>query len=240
VLLRRYLGVVLLLSAASSLAQTVSPVIVEYKGKAGGQIALVNNTLAPLAVVLEPKSFSITPDGNGVYRPLDPNIQVKVSSTSFRIEPGQTYYVFYSATSDKLPAWFTVYCVFSKVQHTAGLDVRILLPHTVYIYPKKQPANVEVRVKQAVYSAQSGRVECDLENNTPDLTRVQEVRLKSGTKSETAAGFPLLPGSRRHLELSWSEKEPPQTIVLQFAHSTLKQPISTGGQFYASDQFVDH
>jgi hypothetical protein len=230
VLLRRLLGAVLLFSGCCSLAQTVSPVIVEYKGKAEGQITLVNNTLTPLAVVLEPRSFSITPDGNGVYRNLDPDIHVKLSSMSFRIDPGQTHYVFYSATADKLPAWFTIYSIFSKVQHDSGLDVRILLPHTVYIYPKKQPGNVEVQVKPPVYSSQSGKVTCDLENDTTDLTRVQEVRIVGGSKSETAAGFPLLPGGKRHLEVSWGEKEPPQTMVLQFAHSALKQSITSDGR----------
>jgi hypothetical protein len=224
------MGMALLCSGVCSLAQTVSPVIVEYKAKAQGQIALVNNTLTPLAVVLEPRSFSIAPDGNGVYRPLDADIHVKLSSMSFRIEPGQTHYVFYSATADKLPAWFTVYSVFSKVEHGAGLDVRILLPHTVYIYPKKQPGKVPVQVVRAVYSTKSGKVECDLENNTPDLTRVQEVEIAAGRKSQTAAGFPLLPGERRHLEVSWNEKEAPETLALEFAHNTLKQPIGTGGQ----------
>lgn len=229
-LFRKVLMAGLLFSAGSSFAQTVSPVIVEYKAKAEGQIALVNNTLVPLAVMLEPKSFSITADGNGVYRSLDPDIHVKLSAMSFRIDPGQTYYVFYSATADKLPAWFTVYCVFSKVQHAAGLDVRILLPHTVYIYPKKQPNNVPVKVGHAVYSPQSGKIECDLENNTTDLTRVQEVQINSAKKSEPAAGFPLLPGEHRRLQLNWHEKEPPQTLVLQFAHSVVKQPIESGGE----------
>jgi len=228
--LKRLLGAVLFLSGCCSLAQSVSPVIVEYKGKAAGQIALVNNTLTPLAVVLEPRSFSITPEGNGIYRPLDSSIHVKLSSTSARIDPGQTYYVFYSATADKLPAWFTVYSVFSKVQHTGGLDVRILLPHTVYIYPKKQPARVAVQVDPPVYSVRAGRVECDIENNSAELTRVQEVRLTSAAKSESTAGFPLLPGGHRHLELNWSEKEPPETMVLQFAHNALKEPIHSSDQ----------
>lgn len=224
-LLLRLLGAVLLCTGACSVAQSVSPVIVEYKAKAEGQIALVNNTLTPLAVVLEPKSFSITPDGNGVFRPLDADIHARFSAMSFRIDPGQTYYVFYSATADKLPAWFSVYCVFSKVQHGGGLDVRILLPHTVYIYPRKQPNNVPVQVGHAFYSMKSGKVECDLENDTPDLTRVQEVRMTSAKKSEAAAGFPLLPGAHRHLQLDWKESEPPQTLVLQFAHREVKQSI---------------
>jgi hypothetical protein len=228
--LRKFLGLALLFCGCCAYAQTVSPVIVEYKVKASGRIALTNNTLVPLAVVVEPKSFSITADGNGVYRPLDPDIHLKLSAMSFRIDPGQTYYVFYSAKADKLPAWFTIYSVFSSEHHTSGLDVRILLPHTVYLYPKKQISKDEIAVDQAAWNAASSKLVCDIENRGPDLERVQEVRIEAGPHSETAPGFPLLPGGKRHLELSWSEKEPPQTIRFQLEHSTLQQAVSSGGQ----------
>jgi hypothetical protein len=228
--LRKYLGLALLLSGCCACAQTVSPVIVEYKVKASGRIALTNNTLLPMAVVLQPKSFSINPDGNGVYVPLDPAIHLKLSSMSFRIDPGQTYYVFYSANADKLPAWFTIYSVFSSLHHTGGLDVRILLPHTVYLYPKKQLGKDEIVVDQLAWNATSGKLICDIENHGPDLDRVQQVRIEAGSQSETAAGFPLLPGSKRHLELTWSENEPPQNIRFQLEHSMVQQAVSSGGQ----------
>jgi hypothetical protein len=208
----------------------VQPVIQEYKVKAEGKFALTNNTLTPMAVVLEPKSFSITPDGNGVYRPLDPGIHVELSTMSFRIEPKQTYYVFYKARADKLPAWFTVYSVFSSLQHGSGLDVRILLPHTVYLYPKKPLQEREVHVSQAAYLAKSKKIVCDLQNDGVDLGRVQEVRVTSGRESATAAGFPLLPGGRRHVEVSWTGKEEPQILLLRFEHFTLKQPLSTSNE----------
>lgn len=233
-MLFRWLGLLsMLLWCSVGIAQTVSPVIVEYKVKAEGRFALTNNTLTPMAVVLEPKSFRITPDGDGVYRPLDSDIHLQLSTMSFRLDPGQTYYVFYKAKADKLPAWFTIYSVFSSLHHKSGLNVRILLPYTVYIYPKKPLENGkdEVHVKQAVYLTQSKKIICDLENNGPDIERVQEVRImSSGHESETAAGFPLLPGGRRHFEVSWKKKEPPQTLVFQFEHFTLKQPLSTGDQ----------
>jgi hypothetical protein len=227
--LRRYLGLVLLLCGCCASAQTVSPVIVEYKVKASGRIALTNNTLLPMAVVLQPKSFSINPDGNGVYVPLDPAINLKLSSMSFRIDPGQTYYVFYSAKADKLPAWFTIYSIFSSLHHTSGLDVRILLPHTVYLYPKKQFGKNEIVVDQVAWNAASGKLICDIENRGPDLDRVQQVRIEAGAQSETAAGFPLLPGGKRHLELTWSEKEPPQNVRFQLEHSMVQQAVSSGG-----------
>lgn len=228
--MRKLLVLGLLAAGCCAWAQTVSPVIVEYKAKAEGRISLVNNTLVPLAVVLEPKSFSITPDGNGVYRELDPGIHLKLSSMSFRIDPGQTYYVFYSATADTLPAWFTVYSVFSKVQHAPGLDVRILLPHTVYIYPKKPHSKTsQVAFKNPV-EYESGKVVFDLTNSGLDLTRVREVKITSGSKSLTSPGFPLLPGEERHVEVKWTEAVPPETLELDFDHATMKQPIHAGGQ----------
>src|SRR3569833_1448207 len=77
---RRNLLFALLQVGLCSRAQTVSPVIAEYKTMAEGRIALTNNTFASLAVVLEPRSFSVTPNGIGVYRPLDPTIHVELSS----------------------------------------------------------------------------------------------------------------------------------------------------------------
>ncbi len=227
-MLRIGLSFALFFSGCCSFAQTVSPVIVEYTGKAAGRIALTNNALVPMVVVLEPHSFSIAPNGNGVYRPLDPDIHLKLSSMSFRIDPGQTYYVFYKATADKLPAWFTIYSAFSPPHHAGSMDVRILLPHTVYIYPKKQRSKGMVAVTQAAWNAKTGKVVCDLDNRGVDLERVQQVRIDSGNLSETDPGFPLLPGGTRHLELSWSEKEPPQTILFQLEHSTLQQPVVAG------------
>lgn len=228
--MRKLLAFGLLAAGCCAGAQSVSPVIVEYKAKAEGRISLVNNTTVPLAVVLEPKSFSITPDGNGVYRNLDPDIQLKLSSMSFRIDPGQTYYVFYSATADKLPAWFCVYSVFSKVQRAKGLDVRILLPHTVYIYPKKPHSKEsQVAFKDAAEYA-GGKVSFDLTNSGLDLTRVREVKITSDGKPVTAAGFPLLPGGERHVEVPWTEAEPPQGVELEFDHGTMKQPVHRGGQ----------
>jgi hypothetical protein len=56
----------------ASAAQTITPVIMEYTGKAGGRFELTNDTLTPMAVVLEPRSFSIGPDGKGLFRALDP------------------------------------------------------------------------------------------------------------------------------------------------------------------------
>lgn len=222
---RLFLSLLLCGAASSAAAQTVSPVIVESKVKAEGRIDLTNNTLEPMAVVLEAKSFDISADGNGLYRPLDPEIHLQLSSTSFRVDPGQTYYVFYKAKADKLPAWFTVYAVFSSIHHSQGLDVRMLLPHTVYIYPKKQLGHDEVHLTAVNFVKAAKQITFDVENSGPDLERVQEVQISSGSVSASGPGFPLLPGGHRHVLVDWKSDLPPKVIDLRMEHGSLKQVI---------------
>lgn len=218
-----------LLLGSCVLAQTVQPVISEYQAKADGKFALTNGTLTPMVVVLEPKSFSITPDGQGVFRPLDKDIHVELSAMSARLEPGQTYYVFYKAHADQLPAWFTVYSTFSSTQRHPGLDVRIMLPHTVYLYQKHPLNKEEINIPAVTWHAAAKTIICDVENHGTSLVRVEEVRISGPHASETSAGFPLLPLGRRHLELSWDEKQPPDGLQFRFEHFTVKVPIVPGG-----------
>ena len=145
---------------------------------------------------------------------------------SFRISPGLTYYVFYKAKADKLPAWFTIYATFSTVNHPPDPAVRILLPHTVYMYSRKpQWKEDTLDVKQATYFSKTRQIVCDLANSSPDLERVEEVVINSGTKTITAAGFPMLPGSKRHLEMNWRETGPPREVILRTDRSTLKLSV---------------
>jgi hypothetical protein len=211
-------------------AQTVQPVIVEYKATADGKIMLTNNTAKPAVVVLEPKSFSISEDGRGTFRHLDPGIKVELSRTSVKLEPKQSYYVFYKASSERLPAWFTIYSAFSPVEHSDSVDVRILLPHTVYLYQRSPIAESDVRITDAYFSAKSKKLICFLENDGNALARVQEVDASGNHASENAAGFPLLPEGKRRIEVDWPEAAPPSEISFRFEHFTLKHPVAMGDQ----------
>lgn len=217
----------LLLAGCVSCAQTVSPVIVDYIGKAQGSIALSNNTAVAMAVMLEPRSFSIAPDGTGLYRSLDPQIHVELSSMSLRLEPGQTQYVFYKARADRLPAWFTISSTFSPRWHSPSLDLRILLPHTIYIHSKNQPIKDSIVVTQATYLKQTRKVICEFTNSTIEVKRVDDVRFTSESKAITAPGFPLLPGTTRHMEVDWKETDPPREVIIHLDHSTVSRRLST-------------
>jgi hypothetical protein len=226
----RLMASLALLLGATVRAQSIQPVIVEYTAKAEGRFQLTNNTLVPMAIVLEPKSFSIGPDGKATFRPLDPGIHLELSTMSSRLEPQQTYYVFYKARTATLPEWFTVYAVFSPIRKEEGLKVRIMLPHTVYLYQKKPIPKEAIHIQGAAYLTREDTVVCDLENMSASLVRVQEVRAISGKTSVLANGFPLLPRSPRHLVIPWNQKNPPNYLLLHFPHFDLKEPISVKNQ----------
>lgn len=224
----------LCLAGTPGIAQTIEPVIVEYTEKADGRFEVRNDTLTPMAIVLEPRSFSIAADGRGIFRALDAGIHIALSTNSFRLEPRQSYYVFYKASADVLPAWFTVYATFSPVRAGPGMTVRVMLPHTVYLY-QKRPLNKEtIHVSQAMYAAgkETGKttVTCDVENTGLALVRVQEVRAVAGKTSVVLPGFPLLPGSTRHLEIDWEGKGRPEYVLLHFPHFDMKEPLAPRDQ----------
>src|SRR5258706_15755781 len=114
-------------TAAVASAQTVRPVITELGTPAKGRVEYVNDSLTPLNVVLEARSFTVSESGEIAYRPLDPGIHLKLSTTSFRIQPQQTYYVFYEANSPQSPSWFVIYANLTgfAFRTAPGMNVRL-------------------------------------------------------------------------------------------------------------------
>jgi hypothetical protein len=213
----------LLLLAISAAAQTISPVIVEYREKASGSLQIYNDSFVPLAVILEPRSFTVDTEGQPTFHTLDPEIRVSLSETSFRVGPQQTYTIFYKAQSTRLPAWFTIYATITGPQTPAGIKLVLELPHTVYLLTK-QPLPREAVV---LHRAESGRkqIEAEIENRGREFIRVQEVEIASTSGKKDFAGFPLFPGQRRILKLDWEEAGEPQRITLKFEKFKLESPL---------------
>jgi hypothetical protein len=205
-------------------AQQVQPVIMEYRNKAEGKFSVVNTTLEPMVVVLEPKSFSISPNGRGTFRALDPGIHVQLSTMSVKLQPLESYTIFYKADADAFPAWFTIYATFSPARTVgASISVRVQLPHTVYMYQSKPVDREEIHVINARYSVSSHKLVLDMMNMGKSLTRVQEVRASAPhVDPATVSGFPLLPGALRTVEVAWKGSEPPTSLNIDFEHFTLK------------------
>jgi hypothetical protein len=214
--------------AAPGYAQTVRPVIVQYDGTARGKFELVNNGLQPLSVVLEPMSFTITENGDGIYGPLASDIHLKLSAMSFRIPPRQSRYVFYEARPDKLPAWFVIRNVFGGPARQTGVNIQLDIPHTVYVLQREALQRQDVSVESSEYLAREHRVVIVLANQSNKLGRVLEWQVGSGSTKTTNGGFPLLPGCRRRLEVKWDSSQPPDSLWIRFEHFALKEDVRAG------------
>src|SRR5215471_4853187 len=183
------------LAGPGCLAQTVQPVINELSNPAKGRVEYVNDGLTPLNVVLEAKSFTVSETGEIAYRPLDPDIHLKFSATSFRVQPQQTYYVFYEATSPKSPAWFVIYASFSgyTFRTAQGMNVRLQLPHTVYLLPKRSVEQPEIHLNRVELRPAENKVILELENSGDNFGRVLQTQLLYSKKKQEAPGFPVFP-----------------------------------------------
>ena len=207
---------VLLLTAAS-LAQTVRPVISELGNPAKGRVEYVNDGLTPLNVVLEAKSFTVSEAGEISYRPLDPNIHLKLSTTSFRMQPQQTYYVFYEASSPQSPTWFVIYAAISgfPFRTAEGMNVRLELPHTVYLLPKQSVEKQKVRIERAELNRAENKVLLEVENTGDNFGRVLETQLVYSKKKQEAPGFPIFPHSKRIIEIALEEKSEGENVPVE-------------------------
>ena len=227
------LALVLVPGAATLVsAQTISPVIQEYSEKADGRFQLYNDAEVPLTVVLEPHSFTVDPSGKATFRKLDPEIHVQLSATSFRLAPRQTYFIFYKATTDKLPNWFCIYATVTGTTTATGIKLALELPHTVYLLNRKPAAQTDVVLVKAGTSADGGKklITGEIENHGTEFTRIQEVEVTSAAGKQVFPGFPLFPAQRRTFDLEWEQPGTPDQIVLKFQHFKIESNIGSSAQ----------
>jgi len=225
----------LLVMNAAAGAQTVRPLINELSNPAKGRVEYVNDSLTPLNVVLEAKSFTVSETGEITYRPLDADVHLKLSATSFRIQPQQTYYVFYEASAPQSPAWFVIYAAFSgfAFRTSQGMNVRLELPHTVYLLPKQAVEKAEVHVARAELNPADNKVLVEVENSGNNFGRVLQTQLLYANKKQEAPGFPIFPHSKRILEVPLDQRAEgenvPVEVMLQFQNFKLEEKLQRRG-----------
>lgn len=227
------LSVVTLIAVAG--AQTVRPLINELGNPAKGRVEYVNDSLFPLNVVLEAKSFTVSETGEISYRPLDPSVHLKLSATSFRIQPQQTYYVFYEANAPQSPSWFVIYAAFSgfPFRTAQGMNVRLELPHTVYLLPKQSVQKSDIHVARAELNPAENKVILELENTGDKFGRVLDTTLLYSNKKQDAPGFPVFPHSKRILEVPLDAKAEgenvPVNVAFQFDKFKIEEKLQRSG-----------
>lgn len=218
-------------------AQSVSPPVAEYQERARSSYQLQNASIFPITVVLEVRGFTINEQGDVVDVPLDTGrVHVKLSEMSFRLPPRGTHTVFYEATSDSLPAWFNILSAMTGAKTESGLNVRILLPHVVYLNQKQPLRKEQVAIRALEFDSGAKKARVLLENLGPNLGRVHQLAV-AGTRqtSEPAGGFPLLPHSRRWNEVSWAGATPPTRVILRLSRFTIDTTVTPSPASLAAD-----
>ena len=231
------LGACWLGAALPLAAQSVSPPIAEYQERARSSFQLHNGSLFPLTVVLEVRGFQVTDEGEVLDVPLDTSrINVKLSAMSFRIPPRSSYRVFYEATGDSLPAWFNILSAMSGARTESGLNVRLLLPHVVYLNQKQHLRKNEVAIRSLELVPEKKKARIQLENLGPHLGRVLQVNVTDGhATSEPSGGFPLFPGRRRWTDVTWEGASPPNRVTVRFARFGIDTTLTATRKSLAAD-----
>ena len=215
-------------------AQTVRPLIdeniVKAPGKkASGKIEYYNDSLQPLDVTLEARSFTVSDTGTISYRSPDGDIHLKLSEMSFRIPPRQSHYVFYRAWSDKLPAWCVLYAAFSGFHQRTpeGFMIQVQLPHTIYLLPKQRLRKAELKIVRAQYLPQAKKIVIRVANSGDTFGRVLETDVQARKGKASESGFPLFPNSERQVEIPWQSASMPSKVVLHFDRFTIETEVQS-------------
>jgi hypothetical protein len=100
------------------------------------------------------------------------------------------------------------------------MNVRLELPHTVYLLPKRSVEKPDVHIERAELSRQENKILLEVENTGDYFGRVLETQLVYPRKKQEAPGFPIFPHSKRIVEVELEAKaeddDVPVDFVLQF------------------------
>jgi hypothetical protein len=191
---------------------------VEYGTRAKGSFVVTNETIYPLTVVLSPKGFEVTEDGELYDVPLDTTrVHLTLSTLSFRLQPRQAYTVFYEAAADSAPAWFSIWSGISGGRTQSGINLRLELPHVVYLNQKDKLTQQDVTVTSARWRPADREVVLEFVNASRRLGRARAIEVRGQGKARAEGpGFPLFPGGRRRIEIPWTDSLPPASAQVEF------------------------
>jgi len=124
----------ILISAGAVRSQTLSPVIQSCGKKCSGEFSVKNNGLKAMFVTLEPKSMALHPDGTETVTPLEPSSGtiLVLSETSARVSPMAEHRFTYKLQCAQYPCAVQIFASMIVGKTTSGLQVRLLIPETVY------------------------------------------------------------------------------------------------------------
>jgi hypothetical protein len=122
---------------------------------------------------------------------------------------------------------FNILSAMSGARTANGLNVRILLPHVVYLNQKPPLRKEEVAIKKFGYDPAARKAWVQLENLSSHLGRVQQLTISDGRNpSQTTGGFPLLPHRLRRAMVSWDAATAPTRLSLRFSRFNIDTTLT--------------
>ena len=185
--------------AIPAVAQTIIPPIAEYHKRADGVVELRNDSVDPMAVIVEAKGFEVNENGGMRYTALAPSVKVEFGANSFIIPPHQSHLVFYKSESKQTPYWFAILSSFTKAKPVQGtFRVNMILPHIVYVYQKDRLKKKDIELALTP-TDKPGIYRLAIKNLTGKAGRVQSVVCGDFEKKAYGGAIPVFPDAMRYL-----------------------------------------
>jgi hypothetical protein len=105
------------------------------------------------------------------------------------------------------------------------MTIRLELPHTVYLLPKRSVEKSDVLVERLEFSPSDKKLILEVQNTGENFGRVQQTFVTFGKKRAEAPGFPMFPHSKRVLEIPLEQDAEPGGIVLQFRDFKIEESL---------------
>ena len=105
------------------------------------------------------------------------------------------------------------------------MNIRLELPHTVYLLPKKSLGKAEIQVDRLEFKPAEKKLIVEVENTGESFGRVQQTVVDFGKKKQEAPGFPIFPHRKRIMEIALEQNEPPTSVVLEFANFKVEEKV---------------
>ena len=117
-----------------------------------------------------------------------------------------------------------------------GLNVRLILPHVVYLNQKKALKKQDVVIRALEFSPAHQKSQSPTGKPGANLGRVLQVAISDGhATGQPSGGFPLFPHSRRWTEVKWDADTTPDRLTLRFARFTIDTVLSATSAALAAD-----
>ena len=100
------------------------------------------------------------------------------------------------------------------------MNVRLQLPHTVYMLPKEPLQKSELQINRAELDTAQNKVTLEVENTGDKFGRFFGTQLLYAKKKQDVQGFPIFPHSKRILEIPLEEKAEGENVPVEISMQT--------------------